>query len=335
MQVMSISEAVEKSRAGSMATKALEDMRKPPKRIATGLPSWDAALNGGLLVPSLTVLGAKPKIGKSTIMTFIADAVVTGGHIVYMVDLENGGSRIFRRIVARRARIAMDEFQAGEQGISKDDIAFAKASAEFTSGGLGSRLFIETGRRFNEADLEQRVNFLSAIAKAEGKEFLLIADSLQKMPVANLSDRRAGIDGWLRFFEYLRDTYEIAILVTSELKRPSEGQAYKPSEISLKESGDIEYSADLVVTLDKSSSAQDGWVDDAPEKSPIQVRVIFNRDGPSGRLRNDLVLEYPYHNIIEVEATIPWTGSKLRVSPTGNVPAKSGNAPANVVLFRK
>jgi hypothetical protein len=221
-----------------------------------------------------------------------------------MLDFENGKTRIFRRIIARRAKIALDEFVAGEPTLDQAR-EFKQIEDDVLNGPLGQRLYIETARRISESDVEKRVDYLSMAAKANGKEFLLLVDSLQKLPVENLSDRRAGIDRWLRFFEYIRDQYDITILVTSELKRPQEGQIYKPTEVSLKESGDIEYSADVVIALDRASGAGDLWIDDAPEKQPISCRIVFNRDGASGRLRKDLLLVHPTHAIVEVEAQAP------------------------------
>jgi replicative DNA helicase len=297
-----LSTRLEEIRAGKMADALLDEIKRPPTRLSTGLPSWDKALKGGIMVPSLSVLGAKPKCGKSTIFTYIADNVVQAGNIVYMIDLENGGARIFRRIVSRRAELAIDEFASDE--LFSPTTKLKAAHNEVTEGAIGNRLYIETSRKFTEQDIEEKVSYLSLGAQAMGCNFLLMVDSLQKLPVANLSDRRAGIDGWLRYFEYLRDKYNIAIMVTSELKRPTEGQMYKPTEISLKESGDIEYTADMVITLDRGSAAGDAWIDDPPETNPIQVNVVFNRDGPSGRLRSDLTLVYPYHGIREVDATV-------------------------------
>ncbi len=295
--------SLEAERAGVLAERAINEISEAPKRIATGVQGWDLALKGGLLVPSLNILGAKPKCGKSTIMTYIADQAVQSGNIVYMVDMENGGNRIFRRIIAQKAKVAIDEFFAGEP-LEKDIERVNAVTRELVEGQLGQRLYLTVSRQFDDKSLEERICYLAGQAQAIGKEMLLIIDSLQKLPM-NLSDRRSGIDGWLRWMEAMRDKYQIAILCTSELKRPQEGQVYKPTEIAFKESGDVEYAADLAITLDRAS-ANDHWIDDAPEQDPIKCSVVFNRDGPSGRLRSDLLLKYPFHEIVEVPAvTIP------------------------------
>lgn len=298
---MPIHKALEAERAGTMVEGALQEMMDPPKRIRTGIDCWDTALKGGLLVPSLNILGAKPKCGKSTIMTVVADYAVQAGNIVYMVDMENGGNRIFRRIISRKAKVAIDEFFAGEPSL-EDSESVSRVTADMIDGAIGQRLYLTVNRRFDYEGLEGKICYLSCQAKSLGKQLLLIIDSLQKLPM-NLNDRRSGIDGWLRWMEEMRDKYQIAILCTSELKRPAEGQVYKPTEIAFKESGDVEYAADLAITLDRASAGEH-WIDDPPENDPIKCSIIFNRDGCAGRLRKDLLLKYPYHEIVEVEATV-------------------------------
>jgi len=136
-------------------------------------------------------------------MTYIADCAVQAGNIAYLVDMENGGHRIFRRLIAQKAKVAIDEFFSGEP-MSQEIDRVNKVTRELTEGGLGKRLYLTVSRRFDDKSLEERIAYLSGQAKSMGKEMLLIIDSLQKLPM-NLSDRRSGIDGWLRWMEEMRD----------------------------------------------------------------------------------------------------------------------------------
>lgn len=298
----SIAKVVEAQSLGSLSERALASLEEISQHVPTGL-SWDVPLAGGLQVPSFTILGAKPKCGKSTLVTFIADNVVAAGHFVYYLDFENGIKRTFKRLLSRLSRMGLDQMPARESHMRQNSSDFKDAKEVVTNGYLSKRFFLETNRKLNKEDLEKRVAAIWGMAQSEKKKMVLIVDSVQKLWMENMSDRRSGIDAWLRFFEHMRDKYDIAILATSELKRPSEGQIYKANEISLKESGDMEYTADMVISLDRPSGADGRFIDEAAEKSPIKVTIVFNRDGPSGRLRKDIVLEYPHHGISEIDAT--------------------------------
>jgi len=78
---------------------------------------------------------------------------------------------------------------------------------------------------------------------------LITIDSLQKLPMENLRERRAAVDIWLRNFEELKaeDPY-LTILLISELSR--EGQ--KP-----KESGDIEYTGHFLLRLESNQNEEE------------------------------------------------------------------------------
>jgi hypothetical protein len=92
-------------------------------------------------------------------------------------------------------------------------------------------------------------------AVAGDRPLLVVVDSLQKLP-GDLSDRRATIDGWVRLFERLRLDLDAAFLVISEIKRNPKGE-YVAHEAAFKESGGIEYAADLAMTLERPRADQD------------------------------------------------------------------------------
>ena len=95
---------------------------------------------------------------------------------------------------------------------------------------------------------------------------LIVVDSLQKLPVWNTNDRRFGIDLWLRSFEWIRNEYDISFLVVSEVSR---GKYNNPTLEAFKESGDIEYSADLALLL-------------INEDGVINLHTVANRNGEVG-----------------------------------------------------
>lgn len=280
-------------RLGVHARPALERLQEGTERLQTGFRELDRALGGGVSIPTLAILGAKPKCGKSTLLLQIVSHVVTYGRgYAYLVDQENGTDRLMRRIMCAQASI--DPNSLGDSFVPTEP--WKQAEALVTEGALGQRLFVETERRFDYHLIEGRISEISKMAKDEGVPFFVVIDSLQKLPM-NLQDRRSGIDGWIRALEDIREKYKTVIMLASELKRPPQGTSYRPSEIALKESGDIEYSADLVLTLDRQEDKEDEYVTDKPPRSAV-MRILFNRDGQTGRVA-DYRLVYPFHRIEE------------------------------------
>lgn len=299
--------SLDQSKLGVRAVPALERLRKGVERLPTGFPELDRALGGGIAVPSIVVLGAKPKCGKSTIIANLADNVVTNGGYAYVLDLENGIDRFLRRLMCRRARVN-PELLSSDSFVPTDP--WKETENEVLKGALGERLFVDDTRRMPASSLERNIAEVSARAEAEGKQFLIVLDSLQKLPVENLSDRRAGIDRWMRWLEGIRDKYRATILLTSELKRPQQGQEYKPSEIALKESGDIEYTADLVLSLDRRMKDDEFAAEDGDKAPPATMKIIFNRDGRTGIVA-DYELVHPHHGVREIaRKSIPYPVKK-------------------------
>jgi KaiC/GvpD/RAD55 family RecA-like ATPase len=235
-------------------------------RVATGFARLDAALSGGLVVPSLSVLGAPPKAGKSTFSQMLAVHFAEHHGVAYYLDLENGPARFMRQILCRRARCGPREVAAAlahaRGGVfrSRDDLERWKEAKEWAR---SLPLYVDFTP---PSDMVARIESMRRFA---GDRPLFVGiDSLQKLPMA-LEDRRAGIDGWLRLFERLRQEHNLVLWVVSEIRRGREG--YAPREDAFKESGSIEYTADLAMTLSRPAA-------DEGEERVSTLRVELARD---------------------------------------------------------
>jgi hypothetical protein len=121
-----------------------------------------------------------------------------------------------------------------------------------------------------------------------------VVDSLQKLPM-DLEDRRAGVDAWIRLLERLRHEHDAAVLLISEIKRDQKGQ-YTAHEAAFKESGGIEYAADLAMTLTRPAA------DEYAEASST-LRIELARDSdedPRGTVAAYRPL-FPFYGLDEVE----------------------------------
>jgi replicative DNA helicase len=136
-------------------------------------------------------------------------------------------------------------------------------------------------------------------------DMLLIVDSLHKLPFGRLSERRSGIDEWLRNMEAIRDNHQVTFLVISELGRALKG-GYddKPDLASFKETGDIEYTADnaLVMTTNVSVYDQQGETVDttvadsrtaALSQRTVDLWLVASREMSPGKIATYRV-DYPY-----------------------------------------
>jgi hypothetical protein len=239
-------------------------------RVATGFARLDAALGGGLAIPSLNVLGAGPKALKSTWAQVLATRHVEAGGVAYVLDLENGRQRFLRRLLCRRAELGAKEVAAAlrdeRAGVftSRQAAERWRAAKLWVRDEIGPRLFVEFAP---PRDLARRLAAVRTIAR--DRPVLVVIDSLQKLPM-DFADRRASTDQWVRLFERLRYELELVFVVVSEIKRDPRG-GYTAHESAFKESGSIEYSADLAMTLTRPSADED-------QEAVSTLRVELARD---------------------------------------------------------
>ncbi len=281
---------VERPDAFQRAEKALSDLsidralaaeetriEEGVERIPTGFPRLDAATGGGLEIPSFNVLAAAPKSGKSTLTDIIAIRNAEAGGVSYVLDSENGCRRFLRRALCRRAGLgpsvvaaALRDQRAGVFA-SRDAVERWREAKEWLRG-LRDRLFVD----FRAPD-----DFVGRVAAARAiagdRKLLVAVDSVQKLPM-DFADRRASVDQWLRIFEAVRDQLDVALWVVSEIKRDFKG-GYTAHESAFKESGGIEYAADLAMTLTRPRADED----DAPRVSTLRIELARDcEEAPEG-----------------------------------------------------
>ncbi|MFO7783200.1 MAG: DnaB-like helicase C-terminal domain-containing protein [Desulfatiglandales bacterium] len=250
--------------------------------LPTGFPAMDRSLNG---IRGINIMGGQPKAGKSAFFMHVSTEVAARNHPVIYYDFENGRRKIYMRTLCRLARLSEEEIRLDS----------SKETADREQGGrkrLSELLHyfrVVTDRKLTPDIMRRHIEFLQHETASD--HALVVVDSLHKLPFKNLSERRTGIDEWLRHMESIRDEQNVAFLVVSELSR-GQGGSYsgKPDLASFKESGDIEYSADNAMILVPHWDPLDP-VSTAERKSGLWL--VASRENSPGRIA-EYVLEYPY-----------------------------------------
>jgi len=254
----------------------------------TGFEKLDQALNG---LRGINIMGGLPKAGKSCFFMQISTEMALRSTPVIYCDFENGRQKIYTRTLCRLSRLSEKEIRRDHLGeaekmrLETAQQAIRKALSAFR---------VVTDRKLSPELLKRKVDFLQHETGIDSA--LVIVDSLHKLPFKNLSERRTGIDEWLRNMESIRDEQNVTFLVTSELSR-SDGGRYDrtPNMASFKESGDIEYSADNAMIL----------MPDWDPLSPISEKerkntlyLVASRENSPGKVA-DYYLEYPFWSFRE------------------------------------
>ena len=253
-----------------------QSAEKKSRGIPTNFPELDKFTKG---LRGIGVLGGPPKIGKSTYALNIAGNAAESGHPVIYCDFENGTEKLCLKILSRLSKFTCAEILTNIDGL-RNRPGYEDIKERCLN--IGKNLFIHRPslkdvKQDNGTPLEasnillwKYVTYIKEELKID-KDILIIVDSLQKLPLWNMSDRRGNIDSWLRAFENARDSFGVTFLIISELARGTYDDA---SIDSFKESGDIEYTADLAIQMKKGKGANLDYA--------IELHAVANRNGDTG-----------------------------------------------------
>ncbi|MEN8139708.1 MAG: DnaB-like helicase C-terminal domain-containing protein [Thermodesulfobacteriota bacterium] len=266
------------------------------KNLSSGLASFDAALGG---IHGINILGGAPKAGKSTLAMQLATQMAQRKVPVIYYDFENGRQKILSRTLARLSRVAVGDF--GSEAQQGQDGQDSETRGRYAKGQEEMRALLENFRVVNDRSLtpelmRRHVDFLRQ--ETHRDDLVVVIDSLHKLPFKDFSERRTGIDAWLRELEAIRDEMGVAFLVISELNRQEGGRYDGVPHMGLfKGSGDIEYTADNALVFLPDWDPVDSL---APSERVNKLWLVASREHSPG-LVADYRLDYPYWGFVEKE----------------------------------
>lgn len=246
-----------------------------PPTLATPFPVLNNFLNGGFSPGELIFLGARPGIGKTALGLEMARhaARESGGAATLVVSREMTNLALVRRLVAQDGRILASRLKTGSLSFLDRDL-FEESSTRL--GGLP--LFLID----NAVSLGEIMLVVSAIAEQVRIAFLVV-DYLQLIRAPKeIKERRHQVEAVSQGLKLIAQQYRIPVLCLSSLARPNDGDRDKPPTLSsLRESGELEHDADVILLLHRKYHE--------PQTS---CNVAKNRDGRLGTVHLTFHHEY-------------------------------------------
>ncbi|MGI6657292.1 MAG: DnaB-like helicase C-terminal domain-containing protein [Desulfobulbus sp.] len=266
----------------------LHDAAPAAARHSGCFPRLDQALGG---LHGINILGGAPKAGKSAFCVQIASTMAQAGTPVLYYDFENGRHKLYLRILSRLAR--RTTAQLGEQQAAGSTDQPTQEALQTLRRTL-DRLRVVNDRAISPETMRRHIDFLCHETLCDA--VLVVIDSLHKLPFKDISQKRSGIDGWLRQLEAIRDETGAAFLVISELERGEDRHFDSAPHLgSFKGSGDIGYSADNALIL---LPRWDPMADQAPETRRNELWLVASREHSPGKVATYRV-DYPFWGFIE------------------------------------
>ncbi|XOF33366.1 MAG: DnaB-like helicase C-terminal domain-containing protein [Candidatus Electrothrix sp. YB6] len=260
------------------------------RTMLSGFTRMDKAMGG---LHGVNIMGGLPKAGKSCFFIQVATEMARRKVPVIYYDFENGRQKIYQRTLCRLSRLSAEQLNSStltEQEQKRRQAAKAELHR------LLPWFRVVTNRKLDPKLMRSHIDFLRHESKSE--YIMVVIDSLHKLPFKDFSERRTGIDAWLRHLEAMRDELNVSFLVISELTRGNDGQYDKqPKLAAFKGSGDIEYSADNAMVL---LPQWDPFSDDPPEQRQNALWLVASREHTPGQIGSYKV-DYPFWGFTELE----------------------------------
>src|SRR5215213_967474 len=248
----------------------------------TGFKDLDE-MTGGFQPGNLIIIAARPSMGKSALVTNIAEnAAIDYNQPVALFSLEMSETELAQRFVASQARIKGDELRKGRVAEHKWP-KILEASQKLAR----APLFIDDSSDVGLLEIRAKARRLH---QQHGLGMVII-DYLQLMRAdAGVENRVEQIGQMSRGLKILARELEVPVVALSQLNRSVESRHDKRPVLSdLRESGSIEQDADLVAFI-----YRDEYYDRESEREgEADIIIAKHRNGAIGDVVLTFQKEYP------------------------------------------
>lgn len=255
-----------------------EHLERMMSGVAPGIPTGFRDLDeitGGLHRGDLTILAARPSVGKTSLGLGIALNVAEAGGLVLMSELEMSRDQLQLRAVALKSGMDLHRLRLNHLG-DDDERLRAVAEAFAWLDGLSMRVDDRAGQT------TQQVRNRALRVRAEhGPISLLVVDYIQLMgdTAKKNSNREQDVSAIGRGLKALARELECPVLALSQLSRAVEGRtSHVPMLSDLRESGGLEQDADNVLFIYR----EELYDKETDKKGIAELHVAKQRQGPLG-----------------------------------------------------
>ena len=253
----------------------------------TGVPSGFRdldAVTGGFQPGNLVMIAARPSMGKSALVTNIAEHIaVKHGQAVALFSLEMSETELAHRFIARRARLSSDKLRRGNVA-SKDWQGVVRACNDLEK----APLWIDDSSDLGILELRAKARRLRAQAKDLG---IVIVDYIQLMRPEDPRQGRVEQVGQIsRGLKILARELDIPVIGISQLSRaPEQRPDKRPILSDLRESGQLEQDSDVVGFIYRDEYYNG---EESESQGVAELILAKHRNGPTDTVKLSWLKRY-------------------------------------------
>lgn len=234
--------------------------------VLTGIESLDRIL-AGLKPAEMIVVGARPSVGKTAFAAAIVQAVAKNGTLVLFSSLEQSHPEIGSRALVAESGVLGEAIRVGHLDSQQTESVYAAAK----------RLRV-LPIAVDDSPRQSVLRIAANARRLKRKQNLgmVVVDYLGLIePLDRKQPRHEQVAEISKSLKVIAKDLQIPVVVLCQLNRNVEGRANsKPKLSDLRESGQIEQDADVVILLHREES----------NPSLLNVEVAKQRNGPTGEI---------------------------------------------------
>ncbi|SFI02977.1 MULTISPECIES: replicative DNA helicase [unclassified Bacillus (in: firmicutes)] len=232
------------------------------------------------------IVGARPSMGKTAFALNIAQNAALTGVATAIFSLEMGDKQLLKRMVSSTGNIDGTKMKNPKKLFSLED--WNKASkAMGTINNLPLEIYDNAGVTIQE--IFAKTNKLKR--NHPDKRLLVVIDYLQLITgdAKHKGNRMQEISEISRKLKVMARSLDVCVIALSQLSRGVESrQDKRPMLSDLRESGQIEQDADLIMFLYR----EDYYDKETPNKNIIEIILAKQRNGPVGVVELAFIKEF-------------------------------------------
>jgi len=220
--------------------------------VLSGISALDY-LTGGFFPGEMTIIGAKPGVGKSVLGMMIAMNAAKAGRKSGICSLEMLDTQYGQRLLSNASGVDGMKLRKAE-GITDDDWVQLGEAASI----LGR---LSTAYTFDTRYIEDLALAVRNRIDRDGLD-ILVVDYLQLMRTHQRTENeRLTIAAISWALKTLSTECRIPVIALAQLRRPGQGEANKmPTMRDLRESGNLEADADNIILMHEPENRDDPYV---------------------------------------------------------------------------
>jgi len=240
-------------------------LKEPDYSLYTGITDLDK-ITCGLHKQELTIIGARPGVGKTTLALQIAEHIAQKGVETAIISLEMSETQLIQKMISKRARINSYKMRMGT--LETEDLE--------RIGVIGAEIAKLPIHLITKARTIQHIENIALKLKNKSNLGLLIIDYIQLIKnKGKFNSREQEVADITRTLKLLSLELNIPIIGLCQLNRNATKQ--EPTLADLRESGAIEQDADNVIFLYQEREQEETIVD-------VTLKLAKQRAGEIGKI---------------------------------------------------